>query len=90
MSVRYVFFQILQKKTEKSNFLNIFGKINVLASPRQCDFTFSKNRKLKIACSVCFLPDRTKKTEKSNVLKIFGKINVLASPRQCDFTFPKN
>ena len=32
------------KKTGKLTFLNIFGKINVLASPRQCDFIFSKKK----------------------------------------------
>ena len=33
------------KNTGKTNFLKIFEKINVLASPRQCDFTFSKKSK---------------------------------------------
>ena len=33
------------KKTEKGNFLKNSEKFNVLASPRQCDFTFTEKTK---------------------------------------------
>ena len=65
------------KKTEKSNFLTIFGKINVLASPRQCDFTFPKKRK----------PTFRPGIERQN-LKHLVKYPVLMSSRQCENTFP--
>ena len=72
--------QTLEPVQKSWNFIRRPGK----------SWEFKKNQKLKIVCSVCFLPDRTKKFEKVTFWKISGKSMFWRVLGSTISLFPKN